>query len=219
MRIPALPFVAACVALALPVAASAAALELTATEAASPAALVPAGWHVESRHQGDLDGDGVGDLVLVLQHAEHEGTRDRALLVVAHHGKVWKVLASNLGLLPCAGCAGVKGGDAAPGVTIERRVLTISLAGGSREWWSSVLRFRIEKRTGHLDLIGRDDSTGDSWTGAEHDRSTDYLTGAWVRTDQPPAPDDGGPQPAATVKKGRGPRVPLVPFEAVARPS
>lgn len=147
---------------------------------ATAAAFAPKGWVVESSLEGELNGDGVKDLVVVLLQSDTSTDRYRALLWlhgVASGGYV--SVASNVGLLACLSCLGMKGGDGAPELEIsDKRVLSVSQWGGSRESYGTTHKFRLEK-SGVL-LIGLDSGDNDSLTGAGNSISTNYLTGAQV---------------------------------------
>jgi len=184
--------------------------------AAALQAFVPKGWAIESQLEGDLDGDGAADAVLVLLQAEGQGDRERALVVALRRGERWVRGGTNQGLLACLGCLGVKGGDAAPDNEIKRGVLAVRQFGGSREAYGSVHRFRWNRAREAFELIGLDTESADTLTGEGSSSSCNLLTGVCIETSTPPQLDeDGHPVTnarAKTVRKQVG-KKPLLRLE------
>lgn len=172
-------------------------------------AFVPKGWTLESQVDGALVTTTSKDKVLVLL-ADGDVDRARALVVLKEEKSGFSLLGSNLGLLPCHGCMGVKGGDGAPQISIAKRVLVLSQFGGSRSYYSATHRFRVEKEG--LRLIGVDHTTGDSLTGESRTLSENLLTGAVVQEVTPPAPE-GGREPKPKKTKEQRPVKPLLALE------
>lgn len=166
----------------LPAFTFAAPLEGVPPTGATAAAFAPAGFEVESSLEGELNLDGVRDLVVVLVEsaAKRDGDRSRALLWL--HGVPaggYALVASNVGLLACVGCLGINGGDAAPELTLSPKgVLAVSQSGGSRERYGTTHRFRLEQQG--VTLIGLDTDEHDGLSGAGRSLSTNLLTGAQV---------------------------------------
>jgi hypothetical protein len=106
---------------------------------------------------------------------------------------------------------GVKGGDGAPELSIEKRVLVISQFGGSREYYGSTHRLRVEKEG--LRVIGVDHSSGDSLTGQSAVASENLLTGAVVNETTPAVPEGGGDSPPTKKTKSKRPVKPLPKLE------
>ncbi len=136
---------------------------------------VPAGWSIEQTLQGDLDGDTIDDAAVVL--IEAGPTRNRGLLVLLKRQAAWVLVGSSRDLLQCGECAGAKGGDGAPVMTVAERVLAITQLFGSRPYGSSTHRFRLDKSNRKLQLIGLDTTSGDSLLGTSSKISTNLLTG------------------------------------------
>ncbi len=63
---------------------------------------------------------------------------------------------------------------------MERSVLVVSQQRGSREAVEGTWRFRREKQTGRMRLIGLDVPRWDRATGIGSSESTNYLTGAHI---------------------------------------
>ncbi len=187
---------------------------------AAPAEFLPAGWSLESTTTGDLNGDGIDDVVLVLLETDvNKDDRGRALLVLVKDGANWKRLAANRGLAACFKCGGASAGDAAPRLTIKKGVLTIDQSGGSRERYGTSHKFRLDKATGKFVLIGLDQSNADSVVGGSTLISDNLLNGARITTTTPPSRDEEGnefkPAPKATVEKQKIGKKPPVLFEDV----
>ena len=173
-------------------------------------AFVPKGWTIEAQYDGALVSATSKDKVLVLLGDEAESDRPRALVVLKEEKSGYSLLGSNLGLLPCHGCMGMKGGDGAPDVSIVKRVLVITQFGGSRSYYSATHRLRVEKEG--LRLIGVDHTTGDSRTLESSSVSENLLTGAVVNESTPPTPE-GGRAPTPKKTKEKRPVKPLLALD------
>ncbi|MDX2015924.1 MAG: hypothetical protein SFW67_37365 [Myxococcaceae bacterium] len=157
---------------------------------ASAADFAPGGWSVEATLQADLDGVAPDDLVIVLLGP---GSVDQSRALVWAHaleGGGFTRIDSNVGLLACMNCMGVKGGSGAPDLSVSKRVLTVTSMGGSRESYSATHRFRFEQ--GLVRLIGVDHWDGDSLSGEGRSRSENLLTGVTVVETQPATEDEAG---------------------------
>lgn len=177
---------------------------------AAAEAFVPKGWAIESQLDGSLVTATSKDKVLVLLANEGEGDRARAMVVLKGEKSGFSLLGSNVGLLACFSCMGVKGGDGAPELSIEKRVLVISQYGGSREYYGATHRLRVEKEG--LRVIGVDRSSGDSLTMESSLVSENLLTGAVVEEIQPPTPENG-PEPKQQKKRTKRAVKPLPKLE------
>jgi len=94
-------------------------------------------------------------------------------------------------------CFGAIGGG--PRVTIERSVLIVKQQRGSRETVEGTWRFRREKQTGRMRLIGLDVQRRDRATGIGSSESTNYLTGEHV--EEALAYDEGSDKDVVTESK------------------
>ncbi len=181
---------------------------------ATAAAFAPKGWVVESTVEGDLNGDPTPDLIVVLLQ---EGKADRARAMLWLHGaaKGFTLIDSNVGLVACSSCLGMKGGDAKPDLSITKKVLVVTQWGGSRESYGATHRFRLEK--GVVRLIGVDHSDMDSLSGAGTTTSENLLTGVTVIEKTPPQTDENDRPTNAKPKKTTTKRrpTPLPAFNAV----
>lgn len=164
-------------------------------EAHSAQGFVPTGWAIERRVQGDLDGKGRADLVLVIRMREranlvaNEGlgepvidTNPRVVLVaLAKPGGGYRVVAEGHGLIPRREVGAMADFFAAEEseLAIAQRVLRISLhrfmtAGG---WDMGNHRFRFRWQDGVMRLIGFDYDNVQRNTGCTSSVSVNYLTG------------------------------------------
>ncbi|MDP3500944.1 MAG: hypothetical protein Q8S33_11445 [Myxococcales bacterium] len=159
-------------------------------EGATAADFAPKEWKVESTLSADLDGVAPSDLVVVLLGP---GDVDQPRALVWLHGRAkggFTLVDSNVGLLACFQCLGVKGGDGAPELSVKKRVVTVNSMGGSRESYSATHRFRFEG--GLVRLIGVDHWSGDTLSGEGRTRSDNLLTGDSIVEEEPPQQDEEG---------------------------
>ena len=183
---------------------------------AAVAAFVPSGWVIERRLEADLDRDKSHDAVLVLLQDERTaGDRQRALVVLLQRAEGFVLGGRNFGLLPFLGGAGVKGGDGAPELKVDRGVLVVEQSGGSREFYSSTSRFRWNRARGCFELIGEDTSSGDSLDHSVSSTSCNLLTRRCETTVMSPEFDSEGNEipTRTTVTRYRLPRQPLPTLE------
>lgn len=143
---------------------------------------VPKGWKVADQVSGDLNGDGVPDIVATL--VEEKPTDDQSnddyglkqafiVLLGAENGK-FTLKGGNDKLLQCKGCGGVKEID---DISIRKGVIIVFQMSGSREYSSSTWRFRYDPKARRFVLIGLDTEEGDNATGEKTVESSNYLTG------------------------------------------
>jgi hypothetical protein len=140
---------------------------------------VPAGWTVEQELQGDLNGDGIADAVLMLVEEGHAGPTDeteRSLVVLAgQRDGSFVEIGTSRKLLLCVQCFGAMGGK--PRLSIQRNVLVVEQEAGSRETTSGLWRLRFDPASKRMRLIGLDVRKADRATGVSTSESTNYLNG------------------------------------------
>ncbi|MBX7147510.1 hypothetical protein K1X76_00365 [bacterium] len=134
---------------------------------ASPQNFVPAGYFIKNQAEGDLNGDKLNDLALVLA-PDWEKTidiqpdndkRDRYLvLAFKNPDNTYKLSAVKGDFIMCKNCGGVFG-DPLDNLSIERGAVVVSFYGGSRDRWGQVYRLRYQNNDWYL--IGYTDSTND----------------------------------------------------------
>jgi hypothetical protein len=182
---------------------------------ATPEAFVPKGWSVEVTVEGDLDADQNPDKVLVLLEDGPEDDRERAVVALLKRDTGYVLGGSNLGLLPCWGCSGVKGGDGTPSLEVRKGVLLVDQISGSRHFTTRLSRFRWHRSRRVFELIGEDVHSGDAVTGESTDSSCNFLTRECVETVTPPQVDEEGREVPApgTTRSWRMPKKPLISLE------
>lgn len=157
-------------------------------------AFVPPGWTLERSFDADLDADGEDDRVLVLLQSEPAAgsDRQRALVILLRRADAFELGGSNRGLLSCFRCNGVKGGDGAPELSVERGALLVSQISGSR-WFATALdRFRWSRERKRFELIGVDTGNYDAATGEATETSCNLLTFECIETKTPSQVDAEG---------------------------
>lgn len=147
---------------------------------------VPSGWRIEIIARGDLNGDKLEDLALVLidkdmremVKPESEQGRRMLIVLVASNDDVYVQIGLNRNLLRCSQCFGIMGGG--PEVSIKNGVLIVDQLAGSRFTDQGVWRFRFEANDRKLRLIGLDVRHTDRSIGESKIKSTNYLTGKQI---------------------------------------
>lgn len=156
-----------------------------------PAALAPQGWRIEHRLAGDISGDGVADVVLVLQQQDRANvvrndgfgpdtldTNPRLLIVGLARDGGYDLVVRNHTFIPRPVQPSLEDAlETAP--EIQNGTLSIPLhffaSAGGWTMWNSVARFRWQD--GALRLIGHDYSEVARNTGETLDRSVNFLNG------------------------------------------
>ncbi|MBE9009536.1 hypothetical protein IQ250_04885 [Pseudanabaenaceae cyanobacterium LEGE 13415] len=146
-------------------------------QGANPQSFIPKGWKIESTTQGDLNGgssaaqgDRTPDAVLRLIN----NSGDRTLLVLQKSNGQWRRIGVAPRLLLCSTCGGMLGSIQ---LKIENGVILVDQLRGSREAVSTLHRFRLDKASNRLVLIGFDMEVRDRATGEETRESSNFLTG------------------------------------------
>jgi hypothetical protein len=160
--------------------------------AAAAEGFVPAGWALETRLSGDLDGDHVDDLVLVLHDHDKANVIDNTgglgdpvfdtnprILAIAFGkpGGGFDLVVQNHTLIPRHDNPAAD--DYLDGVSIERGTLRVKLhlfvSAGS--WSTSNVAYAFRFQSGRFELIGYDGETVQRNTGETETVSVNYLTG------------------------------------------
>jgi hypothetical protein len=158
------------------------------TRADAPMLFAPRGWKIEQQINGHLNNDKVWDAALVLVEKpvakNPDAPRNRALVVLLREGKGWRRAGINTLLLLGTRDGGAFYGvsETPVGVTIEKGVLLVGQESGSREMLNTTHKFRFDARLGRFVLIGTDIIEHDRLSGSAENTSTNYLTGARIKT-------------------------------------
>jgi hypothetical protein len=176
-------------------------------EGKSLAVFLPKGWTVEDQASGDLNGDGVPDMAVVLvqggDQSQMEDEPQRALIVLLSHGKENFTLAGiNDKFFQCKGCGGIKEGVV---ISIKKGVIVAEQMSGSREFANETWRFRYDPKARRFVIIGRDLETGDGMRGTGTIESNNYLTGLKI-TENYRYDKNGEHKIALSTKKEKVPR-------------
>jgi hypothetical protein len=149
--------------------------------------LVPEGWEPTQSAAGDLNGDGIKDLAVVVERSDEAEGDDigaqgsRGLLVL--FGKPdggYRFQAFAPDALPCASCLGAMG--AAPGtpafeLRIANRELSVGWIRGSRETTAVKLVIAYDAKRNQLGLLGDEVITTDRLTSKTTIQDRNYATG------------------------------------------
>lgn len=135
---------------------------------------IPANYQVLDSASGDLTGDGIKDLVLILQSATEAANPDttRPLLLLQGSGKGhYQLMSRNDHVVCCANCGGVFG-DPYAGITIKGKYFSIEHYGGSGWRWTRVITFKYDPKTKHF-ILHRD--AGESFHTSNPDKTEQIL--------------------------------------------
>lgn len=118
------------------------------------------GATVLASQRGDLNGDGVQDVVLVLDHPKSsddqlgEGAHRSLLLLIRDDAGQLSKAKQNDAIVPCAKCGGIAG-DPFGYVRVEKGAFMVLVEGGSRERWSDeyVFGYSGEEQDWLLDKV------------------------------------------------------------------
>lgn len=167
-------------------------------------AFVPAGFLIMEQAKGDLNKDGIPDVVLVLKNkAEDRKNMDteeiHRLLVIIFgvQGGGYTLSASSKEAILCKTCGGVYG-DPFASVKIVRGTIVIDHYGGSRERWGYTHRWRFQE--GGWFLIGLTSRTEDTGNGASEVTDTNLVTGDCTVEKKPPSGKAGTTRSKVPVK-------------------
>jgi hypothetical protein len=171
---------------------------------------VPPGWTVDTSASGDLTGDGISDIALVIRRddpklrLQNEGmgqaeldTNPRRLLVFAKTSNGFRQIAAADRLIPPSGSEDavcLEDPLAEGGISIARRVLSVNLhywlsCGG---WSVTVNTFKFRLDSGRFRLIGFDQMQFMRNSGEGEQVSVNFLSGR--KSSTPFAIDDSIPK-------------------------
>jgi plastocyanin len=147
-------------------------------------ALVPKGWAIETRANGDLNGDGFSDVLLALIEQQHDGDQGASenqnrRLVVALQTRTAGVrtIGSSDQLLLCTQCVGMFGSGGADLKISSKGVVSVTQMLGSNVVAEFTDRFRYDATRRRMMRIGQDIEVTDRTTGEWAKESRNLLTG------------------------------------------
>lgn len=142
---------------------------------------IPDRYNVLAQTRGDLDGDGVPELVTVFNYKKNaDDAWYRELRVYRVNGGEWEIWQKTRGGLLDSDSGGMWG-DPFDSIVVKRGAIVIAHYGGSRDRWGVIHRFRFQ--TGAFRLIG---ATVDWSTPGESEQNLDinFSTGRAVYTER-----------------------------------
>lgn len=149
------------------------------------------GWRT-SIAVGDLNKDGVDDIVLVLKDIEAEQKLDggglRPLVVLFKEKDYYRLAAIAMYVVMCKDCGGAMG-DPFVGVSIEKNTLTVYHYGGTAWRWSVDTKFRyqnddfylIGKTKNSFWIMADCDENANADDAAKDYEDVNYITGDRIR--------------------------------------
>lgn len=136
--------------------------------------IIPTDFTILDSASGDLNKDGVKDLVLILKNKYEKSNTDTTrplLLLQGNKAGQFKLIARNDSVVLCFGCGGVFG-DPYQGITIKNGYFSIEHYGGSNWRWTRIITFRFDPKTKSF-YLHRD--AGQSWHISDPNKTTENL--------------------------------------------
>jgi len=152
---------------------------------------LPKGWKLHALVQGDLNADGLPDLVFIREEEDPKkiSKRDDGFAQNSNPRTLVVLLATKDGFAKLVECPKLVRSEFDPespdyadpfrDISIDKNVFTLTfshwMSAGS--WWTSIEKYKFRLESGRLRLIGSDTDEGHRSTGEQILVSTNYLTG------------------------------------------
>jgi hypothetical protein len=135
---------------------------------------IPTDFTILDSSSGDINKDGINDLVLILKNKYEnfntDTTRPLLLLQGNKFGK-FKLITRNDSVVLCMGCGGVFG-DPYQGISIKNGFFSIEHYGGSGWRWTRIITFKFDIKK-QCFYLHRD--AGQSWHTSDPNKTTENL--------------------------------------------
>ena len=135
---------------------------------------IPTEFSILDSASGDINKDGINDLVLILKNNYEKFNSDTTrplLLLKGNKVGQYKLIARNDSTVLCMGCGGVFG-DPYQGITIKNGYFSIEHYGGSSWRWTRIITFRYDLKTNQF-VLHRD--AGQSWHTSDPNKTTENI--------------------------------------------
>lgn len=136
--------------------------------------IIPTNFTILDSTSGDLNKDGIKDLVLILKNNYEKFNSDTTrplLLLQGNKIGQYKLIARNDSVVLCMGCGGVFG-DPYQGITIKRGFFSIEHFGGSSWRWTRIITFKFDTKSKRF-YLHRD--AGQSWHTSDPNKTTKNI--------------------------------------------
>ena len=137
---------------------------------------IPKGYTLLDSASGDLNKDGIKDLVLILRNNLEETKPDTTRPLLILHGsktKGYTLVAKNEHVVLCKNCGGVFG-DPYERVVVKNNYFSLEHYGGSNWRWTRIITFKYDINTKQY-ILHKD--AGISFHTFDPDKTTNITTG------------------------------------------
>jgi len=136
---------------------------------------IPKGFTLLDSTSGDLNKDGIKDVILILKNDLEEANPDTTRPLLILHGtksNTYILAAKNNHVVLCKNCGGVFG-DPYNNVVAKSNFFSVEHYGGSNWRWTRIITFKYDVKTKQY-VLHRD--AGISYHASDPDKTTDVIT-------------------------------------------
>ena len=174
---------------------------------------VPKGWKLIKEASGDLNKDGLEDIVGVIEFIKTyeinmEGAPPRILFIAFKEKDAYSLSIQTDKAILRSDMGGVWG-DPFESISVNRGSILITFYGGSNYRWGEVYRFRYQNNGWYL--IGATIHSSYTGTGEETNEDYNLLTGKMIKT----TIDKSGKKQEETINRGKKKLVNLIDFDVI----